>query len=149
MDVLDAGCMDRSSCDWFLNDLGPPPDAILRIPPPPVPHFIDSDYVVAAGMALTDDSTDNDTLCHWCHWARLADSSSITGSSGAGNDCWDLQSTRTPSHDGWLSTSQLTGVCVNLHCGGINEYRLNCLILFVMQRWRWKIRGSSSFWLRV
>jgi len=91
MDVLDAGCVDRSSCDWFLNDLGPPPDAILRIPPPPVPHFIDSDYVVAAGMALTDDPANNDTLCHWCHWARLVDSTSITGSAGtevALEDTW-------------------------------------------------------------
>ena len=126
MDVLDAGCVDRSSCDWFLNDLGPPPDAILRIPPPPVPHFIDSDYVVAARMALTDDPANNDTLCNWCHWARLVDSTSITGSAGTGNS---------------------NSITTNL----IEFYWifLSFFFSFETQKWRWKIRGSSWFWLRV
>ena len=144
MDVLDAGCMDRSSCDWLLNDLGPPPDAILRIPPPPVPHFIDSNYVVAAGIALADDSADNDTLCHWCHWARLVDSSSMTGSAGTGNqtiETWFrwIPLLVTVSHQ----SSRLVG-CWEAH------WLLMILTLFFgLQKWRWKIRGSSSFWRRV
>merc|ERR1740128_689523 len=42
-------------------------------------------------MALTDDPANNDTLCNWCHWARLVDSTSITGSAGtevALEDTW-------------------------------------------------------------
>ena len=81
MEVLDGGC------DRLLSELGPPPDAILRIPPPPLPHFIDPEYMKEIGLYV--DHVDNDTDCHWCHWARRTDSSSISGTSGTGNSIDD------------------------------------------------------------
>ncbi len=82
--------MDVVGCDWLLTELGPPPDAILRIPPPPLPHFIDRAYLhemaaAAAGIGGTDRDNDTTAPCHWCHWARRLDSvGSISVSSGTG-----------------------------------------------------------------
>ena len=87
--------MDAVGCDWLLTELGPPPDAILRIPPPPLPHFIDRVYLhemaaAAAGMGDTDRDNDTTTLpCHWCHWAQRLDSvGSISVTSGTGWFYW-------------------------------------------------------------
>lgn len=82
--------MDSLGCDWLLNDLGPPPDAILRIPPPPLPHFIDRNYlhemaVAAAGISDFDKGNNDTVPCHWCHWARRLDLvGSISVTSGTG-----------------------------------------------------------------
>ncbi|KAI9558469.1 hypothetical protein GHT06_015256 [Daphnia sinensis] len=89
--------MDTVGCDWLLNDLGPPPDAILRIPPPPLPHFIDRAYLHEMALAAAGDiNHENDTVlaapCHWCHWARrfdLVGSVSVTsGTEMALEDTW-------------------------------------------------------------
>ena len=79
--------MDSVGCDWLLNDLGPPPDAILQIPPPPFPHFIDRNYLHEMTVAgIGDFNKENDTRpCHWCHWARRLDLvGSINVASGTG-----------------------------------------------------------------
>lgn len=82
--------MDAVGCDWLLSDLGPPPDAILRIPPPPLPHFIDRIYLhemaaAAAGVADSDKENETALPCHWCHWARRLDAvGSISVTSGTG-----------------------------------------------------------------
>lgn len=84
--------MEAVGCDWLINELGPPPDAILRIPPPPVPSFMDVDYlneVAKAALMGTEESDllHNDSVCHWCHWARRIESTAgtgITGTSGTG-----------------------------------------------------------------
>ena len=78
--------MEAIGCDWLINELGPPPDAILRIPPPPVPSFMDIEYLndmaEAALLADESDQLHNDSFCHWCHWARRIESAAGTGISG-------------------------------------------------------------------
>lgn len=81
--------MESVGCDWLLNDLGPPPDAILRIPPPPLPNFIDRNYLhemAVAAAGIGDFEKGNDTVsCHWCHWARRLDLvGSISVTTGTG-----------------------------------------------------------------
>lgn len=75
-------------CDWLINELGPPPDAILRIPPPPVPHFMDHEFIAEMAQAvlgLTEQASNDSSLCHWCHWARRIESAgTISGTSGTG-----------------------------------------------------------------
>ena len=84
MDALDAGCVyDRAGCDWLLNDLGPPPDSILRIPPPPLPQFLEEDLLKESRLSVAQ--MENDTTCHWCHWARRLDVNVVdTTTPGAG-----------------------------------------------------------------
>lgn len=71
--------MESIGCDWLLTELGPPPDAILRIPPPPLPHFVDRVFLqeialAAAGIDGNDRENETSAPCHWCHWARRLDS---------------------------------------------------------------------------
>lgn len=92
MDVLDG-----VGCDWILNELGPPPDAILRIPPPPMPSFIDWDgwmKDIAADVASINQDrqqagNNSDAFpCHWCHLTRRLDApakSTVGPASDAGN----------------------------------------------------------------
>ena len=85
MDVSsDAGCVyERVGCDWLLNDVGPPPDTILRIPPPPLPQFLEEELLQE--MRLSVAQMENDTTCHWCHWARRSDANVVEPiSPGAG-----------------------------------------------------------------
>ncbi len=79
------------NCDWLINELGPPPDAILRIPPPPVPHFMDREYLHEMAQAVLGmsegDHLHNDSDCHWCHWARRIESTgTISGTTGTGKN---------------------------------------------------------------
>lgn len=83
MEVLDSACIyDRAGCDWLLNDLGPPPDSILRIPPPPLPFFLEEELLLEIG--LSKEEVENDTLCHLCHWARRLDVVTVNGTTGTG-----------------------------------------------------------------
>ena len=78
------------SCDWLINELGPPPDAILRIPPPPVPHFM-VDLIPSSLLQQADrNSASNESDCHWCHWARRMESAGTIsgGAQGTGTSLY-------------------------------------------------------------
>ncbi|KAK2706183.1 uncharacterized protein LOC136030381 [Artemia franciscana] len=68
-------------CSW-ANDLGPPPDLIWTIPPPPLPHFLEE--------ALKDIDQDNQS-CNLCDWSTGADSVNFIELSAQGalaEDAW-------------------------------------------------------------
>lgn len=61
-------------CD-SLYELGPPPDMILKIPPPPIPPFME-DFVArlaAEGVDVRPDPSpglaEDQKSCSLCHWA--------------------------------------------------------------------------------
>ncbi|XP_018006488.1 uncharacterized protein LOC108664420 isoform X2 [Hyalella azteca] len=61
----------RMECD-ILRELGPPPDMILSLPPPPVPPSIEKLVVRLAAEAdpQAGAAAHEDAPCHLCTWAR-------------------------------------------------------------------------------
>lgn len=57
--VNDSGC--GASCSFF-EDLGPPPDLILTMPPPPLPSFLH--HILIENGTLGFDEDGNCNLCH-------------------------------------------------------------------------------------
>ncbi|KAK7085342.1 hypothetical protein SK128_019354, partial [Halocaridina rubra] len=61
-------------CDTFY-ELGPPPDMLLNVPPPPIPPFM-AEFVsrlAAEGINLREDDkgfAEEDKPCHLCQWAN-------------------------------------------------------------------------------
>ena len=61
--------LGRMECD-ILKDLGPPPDMILSIPPPPMPPSLEELVSRLAGEAMTESvGSDGSATCNLCHWA--------------------------------------------------------------------------------
>lgn len=73
---VNSSCGGRMECD-SLFELGPPPDMILKIPPPPIPPFME-DFVArlaAEGVDVRPDPVSSapgveDRKCSLCHWAN-------------------------------------------------------------------------------
>lgn len=85
--------LDGVGCDWLVNELGPPPDAILRIPPPPMPSFIDFDGWMKelAGAEGVHREPDNETFpCHWCHLARRLGDAPAKSAAGPASDAGNI-----------------------------------------------------------
>lgn len=69
---LNSSCGGRMECET-LYELGPPPDMILNIPPPPIPPFME-DFVArlaAEGIDIHQDSgfPEGEKACNLCQWA--------------------------------------------------------------------------------
>lgn len=61
-------------CD-SLYELGPPPNMILNIPPPPIPPFMEEFVarLAAEGIDMGQDSSgfpEEDKACNLCQWAN-------------------------------------------------------------------------------
>ena len=71
---LNISCSGRMECD-ALYELGPPPDMILNIPPPPVPPFMEEfiSRLASEGINVHEETTNeypkDDKPCNLCHWA--------------------------------------------------------------------------------
>nr|XP_045607459.1 uncharacterized protein LOC123764036 [Procambarus clarkii] len=70
---VNTSCGGRMECDT-LFELGPPPDMILSIPPPPIPPFME-DFVArlaAEGIDINQDIgfPEEEKTCNLCQWAN-------------------------------------------------------------------------------
>ncbi|XP_064106031.1 uncharacterized protein LOC135215383 isoform X1 [Macrobrachium nipponense] len=69
-----SSCGGRMECET-LYELGPPPDMILNIPPPPIPPFM-AEFVnrlAAEGINIHDDDKgfpEEEKQCNLCQWAN-------------------------------------------------------------------------------
>ena len=71
---VNSSCGGRMQCD-SLFELGPPPDTILNIPPPPVPPFMEEFVSRLSAQGIEMEPTFTDDECSLCHWAT--DGSSV------------------------------------------------------------------------
>ena len=99
--LLDFGDLDNASMDSsctslscaFLDELGPPPDLILSMPPPPLPPFMQ--HLISENMST---GRDGDGNCNFCHlFATKGEDSEFT-----------LPNPSVTSTSSWLSITILS-----------------------------------------
>ncbi|XP_047472452.1 uncharacterized protein LOC125027422 [Penaeus chinensis] len=71
---LNSSCGGRMECET-LYELGPPPDMILNIPPPPIPPFMEEFVarLAAEGINIHEDDNgfpEEEKSCNLCQWAN-------------------------------------------------------------------------------
>ncbi|XP_076054116.1 uncharacterized protein LOC143032841 [Oratosquilla oratoria] len=70
---FNSSCGGKMDCD-SLYELGPPPDMILNIPPPPIPPFMEEFVARLAAEGIDihagSESTEEEPKCNLCQWAK-------------------------------------------------------------------------------
>lgn len=113
-----SGC--ENSCN-FLDELGPPPDLILTMPPPPLPSFLQHMLLENFTMGNLEDGN-----CNFCH---------LFGGNGVDSE-FTLPKPDVKSSDAWLGLV----IASVLVCTLVGAF----LVVFIVKCRKWKMFPSGK-----